>query len=112
MTTTALPDSWQRAMERATADRLHALKLNQRAYAVRSTKLAPGTHHIVSLDDCSKIVSCDCPGWRGRQHPCKHSAAVAKRLMREGQKGPRRNDAGVIEGPQTTASIFRAEVAR
>src|SRR3954451_1636114 len=87
MTAVQLPDVWQRAMERAASDRLHALRLNTRAYAVRSTHLARGTHHIVSLDEHGKIVSCsDCPGWRGRQRPCKHAGCVARRLLREQSK--------------------------
>ena len=106
-----IPEAWERAMARATADHLHALKLNERTYAVRSTKTAPGTHHVITLDESGKISGCDCPGWRGRQHPCKHSAAVAKRLMREqGYRKPA-TEPTVIVATSTRSQVFISEEA-
>jgi hypothetical protein len=85
MEMTELPEPWKRAMERAAADKLHALRINDRAYAVRSTSHR-GSQHIVELDAAGKIVNCtECPGWRGRSKPCKHAACVARRLLREGR---------------------------
>lgn len=87
MSTAPLPHSWKRAMERAAADHLHAIRLNRLAYAVRSTEHAPGTHHVVRLDPSGRIVGCsECPGWKGRHHPCKHAGCVARRLLREQRK--------------------------
>ncbi len=86
MTTAGLPETWKRAMDRATESKLQAIKLDDAHYIVKSRKYAPGAYHMVSLDAAGRICDCsNCPGWThgGRQRPCYHAGAVAKRLMRE-----------------------------
>lgn len=108
-----IPEVWQRAMDRATADHLHAIRLDAGGYAVRSTSSHPGDHHIVVVRN-GKIVRCTrCPGWGGRDNPCKHAGAVAKRLMRESKPvAPvveRKSDTAVIYSNTTRGQIYRTE---
>jgi hypothetical protein len=87
MTEQQLPAAWQRAFQRARTNHLKAVKVNETLFAVRSVS-HPGTMHLVTLE-AGKIAACDCPGWRGRRHPCQHAGACGRRLMREAGVSPR-----------------------
>ena len=107
-----LPSSWQRAGDRALSHRLHAEKVNDRLYVVRSVS-CPGTKHVVYLDTRGHIVLCDCKGWRGRPSPCLHAACVARRLLRErGILIPPHPVLEVVETERTMRDqLFRMEAA-
>src|SRR5947209_4506777 len=80
------PEGWERAMARATAEHLRAERINATTYAVRSVSKATCDKHLVHLSPAGRIIKCDqCPGWDhgGRERPCMHAGAVAKRLLRE-----------------------------
>jgi hypothetical protein len=113
-----IPEAWERAMQRAAEERLRCFRLDHDRFAVASTRYAPGTYHEVTVDGSGHISGCsNCPGWRGRQHPCRHAGAVARRLLREqGARPPKSEpvsrDSGVVESARTTRrQLFRTEAA-
>lgn len=73
-----------RARQRADAEHLHTFKISEDLYLVKSRNLAPGTHHMVTVD-AHGTIACDCPGYRYRQS-CTHVEAVRRRLEREARQ--------------------------
>lgn len=113
---TITPDRhWTRAMHRAINEGLKPTRQVDGSYRVRSTS-HPGMFHVVTLDEAGHITHCgDCLGWErgGRQHPCKHAAAVALAVsyLLGAHIAPRRETDRVVYSDHSRRQIFREEVA-
>lgn len=130
MDTAQTLEAWQKAMDAATAEKLHAERVNERLYVVRSTsgkglKGQEITRHEVRLAfpkgaTMPKIVLCaECKGWEmWEEHkssrPCKHAGAVCKaeckrRRIRMPIWTPAAVEDETVGRPTTKSQLFRAE---
>lgn len=98
----------ERARQRAETEGLQAWKINDHLYLVKSRKLDPGSHHMVTVDRTG-LVECDCPGCLQRRS-CTHVEVVRRRLEREQTKAPR--PANVMRLPARTEDDARAALKR